>query len=519
MPSSPKPSTPVTVAQNEQTPIDFRTWNEVLEQSALVQETRFLTKLELIAFLRYCRDNHCRVTIARIRVYLAHLELQEAMGVAWSPASQAREALRWFVREAASSKTLKAETQKRAGFNRDGGDERDGRQNTDSERSEKRGARSGNGLSGGPVDAGRYELRTGIHSDDGDERDREAGSLGTKMRKADGRQEEYQRPAAQDLGANEWEAALIKATRERGFLWRTEETYRRWLERFGRFIAPDTPYKVGGEAVRAFLSELAVKQRASPSTQKQALNALVFFYKHALNRELGELDFKRASYRRVAPTVLSRSECGRLFEALEGTSRLMAELMYGGGLRLMELLRLRVKDLDLERKQLVVRAGKGGKDRITVLPEKLTAEFRAHLKRLWPLWQEDRAGRMAGVWLPEGLARKYPKAGEDWRWQWVFPSRSPARDPESGVARRHHVSDNTFQMAIKQAAATAGLNKRVTPHCLRHSFATHLLESGVDIRTVQDLLGHEKLETTQIYLHVMQKPGVGVRSPLDEGKI
>ncbi|OIR01842.1 tyrosine recombinase XerD [mine drainage metagenome] len=507
MPPLPQSALSDDSVQSEQTPIDFRKWNEVLSQSTLAQETRLLTKLELVAFLRYCRDNHYRVTISRIRVYLHHLELQEAMGVAWSPANQARVALRWFVKEARKTGSLtgmegmgswecgklKAETLK---SDIDCG-ERDGGERLKAEMKDFTGMKGMEGIGSGEAEGGKAGI----------------GSL-----KAERRGEEFQRPAARDLGANEWETALIKATRERGFLWRTEETYRRWLERFERFVAPDTPYKTGATELQAFLSELAVKQRASPSTQKQALNALVFFYKHALNRELGDLEFKRAAYRRAAPTVLSRSECSRLFEALDGTARLMAELMYGAGLRLMELLRLRVKDLDLERKQLVVRAGKGGKDRITVLPEKLTSELKAHLKRLWPLWQEDRAGRMAGVWLPEGLARKYPKAGEDWRWQWVFPSRSPARDPESGVVRRHHVSDNTFQMAVKQAAASAGLNKRVTPHCLRHSFATHLLESGVDIRTVQDLLGHEKLETTQIYLHVMQKPGVGVKSPLDEAR-
>lgn len=474
MPPLPSASHLPALPESDTAPIDFRAWKEVLVGSELPQDQRQVTQSEIVAFLRYCRDTHWRVSIARIRLYLGYLDCQEALGLAWQPTESAREALRWFVREA----------------RRNSGGE--ARRNGDA-----------------PGRIGGADAGVGIGS---------TGSRGAAGRtKAEGRQEEFQRRAAEDLGANEWETALIKATRERGFLWRSEETYRRWLERFERFISPDTPFKAGALEVQAFLSELAVKQRASPSTQKQALNAIVFFYKHGLNRELGELDFRRAAYRRAAPTVLSRSECDRLFAALEGTSRLMAELMYGAGLRLMELLRLRVKDLDLERKQLVVRAGKGGKDRITVLPEKLTAELRAHLKRLWPLWQEDRAGRMAGVWLPEGLARKYPKAGEDWRWQWVFPSRSPARDPGSGVQRRHHVSDNTFQVAIKQAAAAAELNKRVTPHCLRHSFATHLLENGVDIRTVQDLLGHEKLETTQIYLHVMQKPGVGVRSPLDGG--
>jgi integron integrase len=200
---------------------------------------------------------------------------------------------------------------------------------------------------------------------------------------------------------------------------------------------------------------------------------------------------------------------------MEGTMRLMAELMYGSGLRLMELLSLRVKDVDLDRRQLIIRHGKGGKDRVTVLPDALLERLRAHLERLRGLHAEDRQAGWPGVWLPEGLERKYPKAGELWEWQWFFPSRQQMRDPRTRLLRRHHVLDATFQNVIKKATLRAGLNKRVSPHVLRHSFATHLLESGTDIRTVQDLLGHKNVATTQIYTHVMQKPGLGVRSPLD----
>jgi integron integrase len=193
----------------------------------------------------------------------------------------------------------------------------------------------------------------------------------------------------------------------------------------------------------------------------------------------------------------------------------MAELMYGSGLRLLELLRLRVKDVDLERHQVIVRAGKGDKDRITMLPSRLVERLRAHRDRLRTLHELDRAAQRAGVWLPEALERKYPGAGVSWEWFWFFPSRQVAWDPHAGVQRRHHLLEGAFQTAIREAARRAGLHKRVTPHVLRHSFATHLLESGADIRSVQDLLGHADVATTQIYTHVMNRPGLGLRSPLD----
>lgn len=322
-------------------------------------------------------------------------------------------------------------------------------------------------------------------------------------------------PAEEDLGGTDWERALIAAARKAGFLWRTEETYRGWAGRFARFIAPRSPSTATEVEVGNFLTALAVRQRASPSTQKQALNALVFLMQEALHRQLGELSFRRPTPRRRIPTVLTPEECSRVFAGLDGTTRLMAELMYGAGLRLLELLRLRVHHVDLDRARLQVFAGKGDRDRVTVLPEKLVAALHEHLVRLRRLFDEDRAVGLSGVWLPEGLAKKYPKAGEKWEWQWLFPSTKTSTEPATGVCRRHHVIDNTFQSALRRAAEKARLNKRVTPHVLRHSFATHLLEGGADIRTVQELLGHASVETTQIYTHVMKKPGLGVRSPLD----
>jgi integron integrase len=228
---------------------------------------------------------------------------------------------------------------------------------------------------------------------------------------------------------------------------------------------------------------------------------------------LGE--FLRASKPRRVPVVLSQEEVGRLLASLEGTWRLMTQLLYGTGLRLMELLRLRVKDLDFDRGQIVVHDGKGFKDRITMLPDKLKLELQRHLERVRLLWEQDIREGFGEVYLPEALARKYPNAAREWSWQWVFPSRSRSRDPRSGRERRHHVQETGLQRAVKAGLRLSGITKLATCHTLRHSFATHLLENKYDIRTVQELLGHKDVSTTQIYTHVMQKPGIGVKSPLD----
>ena len=324
--------------------------------------------------------------------------------------------------------------------------------------------------------------------------------------------------AAWDLGGPEWEQKLIRELRSRHYQWGTEQAYRMWAKRFAEWLD-----KRGGSVLTAteielrdFLSDLATYQRAAVATQRQALNAIVFLVRETLGKPLDDFSgFTRATTQKRMPVVLSRVECQSLLKAMEGTMGLMAELMYGSGLRLMELLSLRIKDVDLERRQLIIRQGKGGKDRVTVLPDTLVERLRAHMERLRGLHAEDREAGWPGVWMPEGLERKYPKAGESWEWQWFFPSRQQMRDPRTRLLRRHHVLDATFQHAIRKAALRARLNKRVTPHVLRHSFATHLLESGTDIRTVQDLLGHKDVATTQIYTHVMKKPGLGVKSPLD----
>jgi integron integrase len=470
----------------ENTSISFPQWKEALARAGFtpLQQRRFTR--EIIGFLHHCRCQHTGASIAVARQYLALLPAAEA--------GAAHAALRWLFQAAASSGATA------------------GRQTI------PRPVASSANPAPSPAAAQLPQLP---HSGS------QATMAGPPAAAAhpwhpreprmtpDHARATVPHPAASDLGGADWERDLIQAIRRKGFLWRTEQTYRNWAARFAQQLQPRSPYAANGDDVAAFLSRLAVEHRASAATQKQALNALVFLMQEALHRSVGELDFHRSFRRRRMPTVLAQAECDRLFTRLAGTSQLMAELMYGTGLRLMELLRLRIHHVDFERGQLKVYSGKGDKDRITLLPESLRERLREHIGRLRAVLAADREARLPGVWLPEGLARKYPNAGEQWEWQWVFPSRELSQDPATGRQRRHHVLDGTFQNAIRLAARAAGIDKRVTPHVLRHSFATHLLEAGADIRTVQELLGHDSVETTQIYTHVMQKPGLGVRSPLD----
>jgi integron integrase len=302
------------------------------------------------------------------------------------------------------------------------------------------------------------------------------------------------------------------------FSLRTEETYWNWIRQFIFFHNKRHPREMGKAEIEAFLTHLAARRNVAVSTQNQALNALVFLYREVLHQpfdELGPVERPRRLPR--LPVVLSRAEVDRLFDAMEGTTRLIAQLLYGTGLRLMEGLRLRVKDLDFERGQVAVHDGKGRKDRVTMLPEKLKPDLQQHLKRVHSLHRRDLAEGLGRVWLPGALRVKYPNADREWAWQWVFPSKLRSVDPETRREGRHHVNEMSVQRMVKQAGRLAGINKLVTPHALRHSFATHVLEAGYDIRTLQDLLGHKDVTTTQIYTHVMQKPGLGVRSPLDVG--
>jgi integron integrase len=296
----------------------------------------------------------------------------------------------------------------------------------------------------------------------------------------------------------------------------TEDAYVAWIKRYIFFHQKRHPREMGAPEVQAFLSDLAVRQNVSASTQNQALNALVFLYSEVLHLELDWMhDLVRARRTHRVPVVLSKPEVQRVLAAMTGTTQLMGKLLYGTGLRLTECLRLRVKDLDFARGQIIVRDGKGEKDRVTMLPDALRQPLQEHLARVKILHESDLKSGRGEVYLPEALARKYPSAPKEWPWQYVFPSAKLSRDPRSPSIRRHHVDEQMLQRAVRAAAQLAGINKTVTPHTFRHSFATHLLEAGYDIRTVQELLGHAHVTTTQIYTHVMQKPGLGITSPLD----
>lgn len=297
---------------------------------------------------------------------------------------------------------------------------------------------------------------------------------------------------------------------------RTEESYVDWARRFILYHNKRHPREMGAEEVRDFLSYLAVERNVSASTQNQAKSALLFLYREVLEIELPWLDeviAAKASKR--LPVVLTPTEIRRLLASTSGTMGLVVSLLYGTGMRLLEGLRLRVKDVEFERREIIVREGKGGKDRATVLPENLILPLKAHLERVKALHERDLAAGFGDVYLPDALARKYPKAGKTWGWQFVFPSAVRSIDPRSGIERRHHIYEASVQRAVREAAKLAEIAKPVTPHVLRHSFATHLLQAGYDIRTVQELLGHKDVQTTMIYTHVLNKGGKGVVSPLD----
>jgi len=304
--------------------------------------------------------------------------------------------------------------------------------------------------------------------------------------------------------------------RRRNLSPRTEEAYVAWVRRYILFHEKRHPADMGEAEIARFLSGLATQGRVSASTQNQALSALLFLYQEVLG---GRLDWMkgivRAKRPERLPVVLTRAEVRAILDRLQGDCWLMASLLYGAGLRLMECARLRVKDIDFSRNEITVRDGKGGKDRVTLLPARLRDPLAAHLDRVRRTHQADLAHGAGHVELPGALARKYPNAGREWAWQWVFPATRFYRDPATGHRRRHHLHESVLQRTVKDAVRQAGLTKPATCHTLRHSFATHLLEGGYDIRTIQELLGHSDVSTTMIYTHVLNRGGRGVRSPLD----
>ena len=323
-----------------------------------------------------------------------------------------------------------------------------------------------------------------------------------------------------DLPADRKKKRLVERLREeiraRHYSRRTEQAYWHWIRRFIFFHGKRHPGELGEAEVTAFLSSLATEANVAAATQNQALSALLFLYKNVLGRELPWLGGLVRAQRPVRlPTVLTEAEVRRVLANVEGAGALMVGLLYGAGLRQIECLQARVKDIDFAYRQVLVRDGKGAKDRVTMLPERLVQPLQAHLGKVRLLHRRDLDAGYGEVSLPYALSRKYPRAGHQWAWQFVFPSGNRSADPETGVIRRHHVHPDTLGRIVKRAAERAGIVKPVSSHTLRHSFATHLLERGYDIRTVQELLGHADVSTTMIYTHVMNKGARGVKSPLD----
>ncbi|MCA9265744.1 MAG: integron integrase [Planctomycetales bacterium] len=310
--------------------------------------------------------------------------------------------------------------------------------------------------------------------------------------------------------------AVIESLRVRHYSRRTEEAYVHWIRRFIEFHQHRHPRQLAEVEVNQFLTSLAVKDHVAASTQNQALSAILFLYEHVLEQPLDRIEgVVRARRPKRLPVVLTVDEVSRVMAHLTGDRWLIAMLLYGGGLRLLEALRLRIKDLDFERGEITVREGKGDKDRVTTMPRAVVHPLLAHLRRVQAIHQQDVADGYGRVELPHALARKYPNANREWAWQFVLPQERRWRNAKTGEQGRHHIDESLFSRSLKTAVRQAGLTKRVTSHTFRHSFATHLLADGYDIRTVQELLGHKDVRTTMIYTHVLNRGGRGVRSPAD----
>ncbi len=306
------------------------------------------------------------------------------------------------------------------------------------------------------------------------------------------------------------------ALRIKHYSYRTEQAYLDWAKRYILFHGKRHPAEMGAPEIQQFLAHLAGEQHVAASTQNQALSAILFLYREVLHIDLDPIILSTAKRPEHIPTVLTPQEVRLVLDRLDGVWKLMAQLLYGSGLRLMECVRLRVKDLDFEYKTITVRDGKGEKDRLVPLPDSVVSDLRRQIERVRLLHEEDLAAGDGEVYLPYALAEKYPNAARELGWQYLFPAARRSLDPRSGKQRRHHIDPSGLQRAVRQTAQQAGLTKRVTCHTFRHSFATHLLQNGYDIRTVQELLGHKDVRTTMIYTHVLQRGGLAVRSPLDD---
>ncbi len=309
---------------------------------------------------------------------------------------------------------------------------------------------------------------------------------------------------------------IRQCIRLKGYSIRTEKAYVSWIKRYIFYHDKRHPKEMGEKEIEAFLAYLVMNLNVSSSTQNQAFNALIFLYKNVINMELfGKINAPRAKKKQQVPTVMTHEEAINVIYAMNGIYQIMAKVMYGTGLRVIECVRLRVKDIDFELMQIIVRDGKGGKDRITMFPEAIVEAVREHLNYVKKLHVNDLSNGFGRVYLPNALMRKYKNMDLEWGWQYVFPAKSFSLDPRSGMKRRHHIHASLVQKAVKKAVRVAGIHKKVSCHTFRHSFATHILEDGYDIRTVQELLGHKDVSITMIYTHVLNKGGRAVRSPLD----
>jgi integron integrase len=470
--------------------IRFEDWASVLAQSQLSEKQKRSWEITLRWYLNFCRRARVGVTVHSAREFIEWAQ-QEKQAQAWQVAGW-KEAINWFFRAARIS--------------------------VSGSRGQVSGENHRSPLPNPPPIAA--QRREGVRSPDKNR---------TSILRITATEDKsnIQHPASNEETTPHltpdtphltpsWKSAFLTVVRRRHYSYRTEQSYLVWIQRFARFCRSDDLAARGSDDVKAFLDGLARDERLSASSQRQALNAVVFLLREVYGKELGDFsDYRRAKIRTHAPSWLTFNEVTALLKQLDERWALLTCVAFGGGLRLMELLRLRIKDVDLEQEIITVRAGKGNRDRLTTLAHVVVEPLRAHLAKVRRIHEQDRQAGVARVWLPDGLERKYPKAGEEWPWFWLWPDDHLSVDPRTGIRRRHHVSDRLFQLRIKEAATKARLNKRVTPHVLRHSFASQSLDGGMDIGVLKELLGHKSVETTMIYAHAMRKPGLGVRSPLD----